>query len=566
MARSMLLRAATAVLAATALLTAGAQPGRAATIFTLTGHGWGHGIGMSQYGALGDAQHGWTYGRILTHYYSGTRIAALQSPTLERVLLASGRTSIDLGAASRLTVVDEGGTQTVTLAAGDYRVEPGSSGHLRVVNRANGAIAVRNIVGPARIVPGSQALRIDSSAGIGWAHDHWHGSLRVIRSGATVSLIDLVPLEYYLRGVVPSEMPASWPAAALRAQAVAARSYAVATRNPARTFDAYADTRSQVYGPIEHEAATSTAAVTATTRQAVWYGGSVAVAFFSSSSGGVTASEQAAWGTSSGQPYLVPVPDPYDGANGQNPNHTWRAKAYSPGGLAAAVGASHDVSSVDLRIDGPSQRVLDADIHTRAGTLTLTGPSIQARMGLRSNYFRLVGLSLNAPAGVVAGRTLTLTGRAWPKPSGGVALLRRGSPTGTWTVLVPKLTLAADGTFSLRLKPLVNRQFRLRTRSGAISPTPFVHVFPALTLTRAAGAFRASIYPVISGASLHLQRHTTAGWRLVATATTGRRGRAQFSAPVSAGVWRVGFGGDAHHAASHSPAVTIPAVAAIWHG
>jgi stage II sporulation protein D len=565
MARSILRRAATLIVLAAALLGAGPQAGGAATVFSLTGHGWGHGIGMSQYGALGYAQHGWTYGRILAHYYQGTNLAALPGAVLERVLLASGRGSIDLSDAGNLSVVDEGGSTNVTLAAGSYRVEPGSSGRLRVVNRATGAIAVRALVGPVRIVPGSQAIRVDSSVGIGWAHDHWHGTMRVVRSGSTVSLIDLVPLEYYLRGVVPSEMPSSWPAAALRTQAVAARSYAVATRNPAGLFDSFADTRSQVYGPIEHEAAASTAAVSATTRQAVWYHGAVAVTFFSSSSGGVTASEQAAWGTSSGQPYLVAVRDPYDGAGGLNPNHTWRLRAFTPTGLGAAIGTGQ-VASIDLQIDGPSQRVLTAGVHTNAGTLTLSGPQVEARMGLRSNYFRIVGVSLKAPAGVVAGRTLTVAGRVWPRPRGPVALLRRGSASGTWTTLVSRLALAGDGTFALHLKPIANRQYRLRTVSGAVSPQPLVHVFPALTLTHAGGVFRASIYPVIAGTALHLQRHTAAGWTRVASATTGRRGHARFGTAVAAGEWRVTFGGDAHHAASHSPAVTIPAVISLWHG
>ena len=112
--------------------------------------------------------------------------------------------------------------------------------------------------------------------------------------------------------------PRGW-LAALRAQAVAARSYAVATRHPTSLFDAYADTRSQVYGPIEHEAAGFERRPSpATAHQVLWYSGSVAVGFFSSSSGGWTASEQAAWG-SGGEPYLVPVRDRYDGAQGLNP-------------------------------------------------------------------------------------------------------------------------------------------------------------------------------------------------------------------------------------------------------
>ena len=193
-----------------------------------------------------------------------------------------------------------------------------------------------------QINPRSQPLRLDDSAGIGFAGDHWHGSFRVIESGSSRSCVDVVGLEKYLRGVVPSEMPASWPLPALKSQAVAARSYAVATRNPSGDFDAYADTRSQVYGPIEHESAASTAAVAATAHRVVWYRGTVATTFFSSSSGGRTSSEQAAWDTTVGQPYLVPVRDRYDSAGGANPNHTWPTQTYSPTGLARALGRLRD--------------------------------------------------------------------------------------------------------------------------------------------------------------------------------------------------------------------------------
>src|SRR5436305_1292086 len=123
----------------------------------------------------------------------------------------------------------------------------------------------------------------------------------------------------------------------------AARSYAAATAGGS-VFDAYPDTRSQMYCPIEQQAAASDAAVAATKRQVVKYGGQVATTFFSSSSGGWTSSLSASWG-SPDQPYLVPVRDRYDGAGGLNPNHTWRPVAYTTSGLASRLGVSGGVSS-----------------------------------------------------------------------------------------------------------------------------------------------------------------------------------------------------------------------------
>jgi stage II sporulation protein D len=186
-----------------------AAPAQARTLYTLTGHGWGHGIGLSQYGALGYAQHGWAYDAILAHYYTGTTLSALPGSVQMRIQLASGRTSYSISGASKITVVDEGASVSKTIPAGSYRVERGTSGRMRVVDAATNARVVKHLTGPVRL-GASQALRVDSTVGIGWAHDHWHGYLRVIRSGSSLMLVDVVPLEYYLRGVVPSEMPSSW--------------------------------------------------------------------------------------------------------------------------------------------------------------------------------------------------------------------------------------------------------------------------------------------------------------------------------------------------------------------
>ena len=137
--------------------------------------------------------------------------------------------------------------------------------------------------------------------------------MRLRRDGGVLTTVNRVPLERYVASVVAAEMPADWPYAALRAQAVAARSYAVATRRSGR-FDAYPDTRDQVYGPVERERPRATRATHATRSRVVRYGERVAVAYFSSSSGGRTATPRSAWGASVRLPYLRSVRDPYDGA------------------------------------------------------------------------------------------------------------------------------------------------------------------------------------------------------------------------------------------------------------
>ena len=535
------------------LLPASAQ---ASTVFTLTGHGWGHGIGMSQYGALGYAEHGWSYTQILGHYFTGTHVGPLPASMTERVLLSSGP-AVHFGASAGMTLTDAAGT-TKKLAAGLYHLQRGgSAGHLQLISRATGGVT-KGLVAPVTIHPGSQPLRLNDSAGIGFAGDHWHGSFRVLNSGSSLLCVDVVGLEKYLRGVVPSEMPASWPAPALKTQAVAARSYAVATRNPSGLFDAYADTRSQMYGPIEHEASASTAAVAATVHRVVWYKHTVATTFFSSSSGGRTSSEQAAWGTSSGQPYLVPVVDRYDSAGGANPNHTWPAQTYTPAGLARALGLSGVVGSVTMTIDGPSQRILDLGVTSSGGTSTLSGDQVQGRMGLRSNYFRLLQRTLVVPATAVAGRAFQLTGRAWPRPTGGVTLQRRTAAGSPWQVALAHVKLGAKGNFALSLHPTADRSYRLVSAGKAVSPRVSVAVQPALTLAVVGGHFRATMYPALPGETLMLYKHTPSGWVPVESETAGQKGHAAFTTAPATGTWRVHYVGDATHLRGHSPAIAVP--------
>ena len=139
-------------------------------------------------------------------------------------------------------------------------------------------------------------------------------------TGKTLEAINVLGLESYLYGVVPSEMRYIWATDALEAQAVVARSYALATRKQTGDFDVYGDVRSQAYGGIAAEHYETTAAVDKTQRQVLLYKGKVATTFFYSTSGGRTAAIQDAWPKSAPVPYLVSVPDPYDALS---PWHNW---------------------------------------------------------------------------------------------------------------------------------------------------------------------------------------------------------------------------------------------------
>jgi stage II sporulation protein D len=481
-------RLATTLAAVAALGAALPASAGASTLFTLSGHGWGHGIGMSQYGALGYALHGYSYGQILPHYFTGTRIAPVSQGVTERVLMESGVTVVDVSAAAPITILDEGTNQRTAIPAGAYRVRFGTTaGRLQVVDRSTGADVATGLIGPVAVLPSSAPLELDDASGMGYTNDHWDGWFRVLASGSRLDCVNVVSMERYLRGVVPSEVPASWPIAALRAQAVASRSYAYATRSSTRAFDAYSDTRSQAYGPIERHAAATTAAVDDTHHQVVWYGSTIATTFFSSSSGGRTSSEQASWGSTSGEPYLVPVSDPYDSALGQNPNHTWTPKAYTVTGLANAFGYTSPVASVDETIDKPSQRVLTLVLHTPAADRSLTGPAVQSRLGLRSTYFRVLQTSLSTDAhSITVGTAIHLSGRVWPRPNTKVTLLRRKGTSTTWEVGQDQVPIASDGRFALRLVPSSDRHYRLVVRGDPrVSPVIYVRVSAAAASAKA---------------------------------------------------------------------------------
>ena len=252
-----------------------AKAAAGAATFVVTGHGWGHGVGMSQYGAYGYAQKGVGYEKIVLHYFPGTELG--QAPVSKvRVLLTSGVGTLPIGSAADFRVKDAtGAVHDVT--AGKYTLTPA----LKL--KVDGATAARALPGPLLFQPGTTPLQLKHL---------YRGSVQVDVVGGKLRAIDVVGLEQYLYGVVPSEMPFSWAPEALKAQAVVARSYALATRRTG-AFDLYPDTRSQVYLGVEHEKPSTTAAVDATAGKVVLYQGLVAKTFFFSTSGGRTASAAA---------------------------------------------------------------------------------------------------------------------------------------------------------------------------------------------------------------------------------------------------------------------------------
>jgi stage II sporulation protein D len=421
-----------------ALALACAAPAGAGTLFLIDGRGWGHGIGMSQYGARGYAESGWPYSRILAHYYRGTELKLVPGRQV-RVLLAEREPSVRISSATRFRVVDARGKKR--------RLKPGS---VTLGRRAPGG-RLKGLKLPLRFEPGAAPLGLDGN--------FYRGKLLAHRSGKRLSVVNRLPLDRYLRGVVPWEMPDDWHREALKAQAVVARSYALATLKPGKLFDLYADTRSQVYGGIRAEDPATNRAVGATAGRVLYWNGRVATTFYHSTSGGRTAPIAEVWPRATPLPYLVSVPDPHDRIS---KHHRWGPVLVTPAQMAKKLKAK---GVRDVRVDRtPSGRAGTVAVQSRAGVRTVLAQDFRRELELRSTWFTVRVLRLDPPLRrVVAGRPTKL--RGFVRGLRGIRLEQQVAG-GTWQRLKPVRT-RADGRFSVTVAPRRTTSYRLASAVGA---------------------------------------------------------------------------------------------------
>ena len=470
-----------------------------ATTFLVTGRGYGHGVGMSQYGAYGFAQKGSTYDEILAHYYPGTTLGAA-APTVMRVLLTEGRATLDVTSTAAYELEDADGT-VVRLAPGTLKLGPGL------------VVKSKRLRGPLIVRPreGGPSLRFGAKP--------YRGVFEVRSDGKQLALVNRLALELYLVGVVPGEMPSAWPAEALKAQAVAARSYALAARVTGKSFDVYADVRSQVYGGESIETPEATEAVEATAGEQLSYAGKVATAFFYSTSGGRTAAAADVFGKP--VPYLVSVPDPYDTAS---PYHQWGPVAI-PAAKVAKAFAAPGVSDlvVTARASGRAKTLV---AKTPGGDVSLSGTAARAGLGLRSTWFGTGALSLSRTGKPVtyggAGK-LTATVRG---VVGASLQLRAG---GAWQTVRP----AGEGSFATIVKPKATALYRLATATG-LGPSLRLPVAPRVTFDGGAG----TVVPALPGAQVVLESLAGERWKQLGRTTVAEDGSYQFGVRLGNGVYR----------------------------
>lgn len=411
--------------------------------YQLDGHGFGHGIGLSQWGAEYGAQQGASYTKILDFYYPGTTMATVSATQPIRVLITEAAPNqVVVQASSGLTITDSATGKS--LAAGCP-----ASGH----QLTSWGVAATAGSSPAQMLfafysggyihcPGTfagpivfgdpngvQEVFADGSSRL------FDGSLAAVTMGSSsLAAVNTLPLDDYVAGVVPRESPAYWPAAALQAQAVAARSYAVDDMNQQYpTWDICDSTYCQVYGGVETynaqgqaeygESTSSTQATTATAGQVLEYDGQVILAMYSASNGG--------YSVSGNEPYLPAQPDPWDVGS---PEHDWTAQITAAQVEAdyPQLGALQDLTVTSRDGNGQWQgRVLQVQLQGSSGSLTLSGSAFSGALGLMSNWWTVDPATYSGAlqpgfpvAGVWQGNSsLTLAARS---ASGGVA-------TVTWT-------------------------------------------------------------------------------------------------------------------------------------
>ncbi len=355
-----------ALLAALACACGGfAASARAQVAWVVHGHGFGHGVGMSAYGAYGYALKGKSYQFILAHYYTGTSLGTISGPNVVRVLLSTSSGDVDFSEATSACRTKLEPTRTYQA----HRL-----GNTVVLRTSAGKPLAR--CGATLRAAGKGVINI---AGIG----RYRGALEtVVNESGELNIVNALSVDNYVKGVIPNESPPSWPIEELKAQAVASRSFALTGGVEGDGYDLYSDTRSQVYKGLESEYTTSDQAEEETAGQVLMYEGQIAETLFSACSGGKTESNENVFGAAI--PYLVGVPDPYDGAC---PLHTWTLNFSGPEMTQKLSGLLDGaLKKVVITKTGYSPRIIEAKLFGTGGVTTVTGEQLEVALGGYSTW------------------------------------------------------------------------------------------------------------------------------------------------------------------------------------
>jgi stage II sporulation protein D len=369
---------------------------------------------MSQWGARGRAAGGQDYRKILSTYYTGSRIETRSTSGAVRISLTDN--PIDLGRPwPRLfgPLAFVAGPVTVD---GMPQLQVGAGSSLGFDSDAAGQpiafpLAADGSRGSAVAIKQTLTIRSASAAGIrsnimqvmggdfrpGAEQRRYAGALQMIpKGGARVRAVNVLPMEDYLKGVVPAEMPPYWGLEALKAQAIAARTYAIGHLGGA-DYDLRASESDQAYSGLTDQRADSNAAVDGTRGQVLTYQGQLITAFYMASDGGHTESSEYRFVTWDHGPqlrshlgYLTGISDTFDRAP------SWQVGPFSANGAATILRDSgQDVGDRLLGMDvlqkDGSGRLVGVGLRGSGRTVEVSGPRLRALFGLPDTLVEIVG-------------------------------------------------------------------------------------------------------------------------------------------------------------------------------
>lgn len=334
---------------------------------TLIGHGHGHGRGMGQWGAYGYAKRGWSAAQILNHYYGGTTAGKASNPEISVALTKQHSVNVRADAGMRVGGQPVAPGQAVSLSGGTATITNGCGG-----------AAVRSVpaqfVEPVNMAPSRPPAEFLKFCGSGVAY---RGALGL--DGARV--VNKLNVDDYVKGVIPKESSPGWADSggmeALKAQAVAARTYALAAIAAGKKID---DTQnSQVYGGVNGEDPRTNTAADATAGQIRLAAGKPAFTEFSASTGGFTAGGN-----------FPAVPDEGDAIA---PVHNWTARVSAGSvGSAFGVGALKSLEVVEANgLGAENGRAVKVRAVGSAGTREATGEEARRLLQLKSAWFAVQG-------------------------------------------------------------------------------------------------------------------------------------------------------------------------------
>jgi SpoIID/LytB domain protein len=400
-----------AVVLATAAMLVPTAPAQAASSFTFFGSGYGHGIGLSQWGAFGLASDGWSHEQILTHFYTGTQVVADAAlPSKIRVGLTVDERTIHLKASSGSVRLWEGAPSTGaaigTIASGDtWAVSPARRGAFKVVDASGSTVggktwgsrteplfATFEDTGARVFVP-----EADQIYGSGFTYAHGFLEFDTYPSGGSCCLERLIlriPFEQYLLGI--GEVSSSWPMQALESQVDASRTYAAYVMRhfgirSSCNCDLTDGGNDETYVGWSKESGTGgdrwVTAVQDTSREVVTYQGALIQAFFSASDGGHTENVEDAWHGGDPRyaiPYLRGVCDPGENTS-SNPWVSWK-RSFSAADVTARLqpytGSIGTISRFSGDVRGSSGRIITTVVSGATGSSTVTGGQLRAALGL----------------------------------------------------------------------------------------------------------------------------------------------------------------------------------------